>query len=131
MLSNGMYQAEKADTPANDAVFNGVESHVNSVPYADIEEISLHLLKDGDKAEESRLLDACVKDGVFYLNLQSQEGKYEPLWRSSRDIFQVLEALFDLPEDEKMKYDIDHHGEMKLNGWVSRSKANAQGKPLQ
>lgn len=116
MLSNDMYQVEKADAPIEDSGSNGVESHVNSVPFADIEEISLHLLKDGNKTEESRLLDACMKDGVFYLNLQNQEGTGGPLWRSSRDIFQVLEALFNLPEDEKMKYDIDHHGEMKLNG---------------
>lgn len=112
-----MHQKEETvKTSSEDYDLNDVGPHGNSVPHADLEEISLNLLKDGDKTEESRLLDACMRDGVFYLNLQSQEGKDEPFWRSSRDIYQVLEALFSLSDDEKMKYDIDHHGEMKLNG---------------
>lgn len=86
------------------------------MPIADIEEISLDLLNGGDEIEAARLLRACIRDGMFYLNLQEQDGADDILLRSSRDIYELLKALFDLPQDEKMRYDIDLHGDLKLNG---------------
>lgn len=86
------------------------------MPSADIEEISLDLLRGGDEGEAARLLDACIEDGVFFLNLKGKDGVGAHLLRSSRDIYQLLKTLFNLPQDEKMRYDIDLHGDLKLNG---------------
>lgn len=108
----------------------GIQS--NETPAeADIEEISLDLLSGGNKDEAARLLRACTKDGVFYLNLRGTDGVDGPLLRSSRDIYRLSKNLFRLPEAEKMRYDIDHHDKMKLNGQVKGSASsvrNAQDK---
>lgn len=81
-----------------------------------IDEISLDLLLGANDDEEARLLRACRDDGVFYLNLRGPDGVDGPLLRSSRDIYRVSKNLFHLPDAEKMRYDIDQHGQMKLNG---------------
>lgn len=86
------------------------------MPNADIDEISLDLLNRSDENEAARLLYACVKDGMFYLNLRDQDGVDGHLLRSSRDIYQLSKALFDLSQHDKMRYDIDFHCELKLNG---------------
>ncbi|GME42125.1 hypothetical protein MMC12_006235 [Neofusicoccum parvum] len=100
-------------------------------PLANIKEISLELLKNGDEAEAAKLFHACNEDGVFYLNLRNFDGTDGHLLRTSSDIYQLSKELFDLAEDEKMKYDIDlFGGDMKLNGYkpIGRNLGGIRGK---
>lgn len=86
----------------------------------EIDEISLDLLHSGDEEEADRLLEACIRDGVFYLNLRQQDDERieSPLIRYADHIFDASKSLFDLPLEKKMKYDIDRNGDLKLNGQV-------------
>ncbi|EOD50828.1 putative 2og-fe oxygenase protein [Neofusicoccum parvum UCRNP2] len=100
-------------------------------PLANIKEISLELLNNGDEAEAAKLFHACKEDGVFYLNLRNFDGTDSHLLRTSSDIYQLSKELFDLTEDEKMKYDIDlFGGDMKLNGYkpIGRNLGGIRGK---
>lgn len=85
---------------------------------AQITEVSLQQLEMGDKTETSKLLAACREDGVFYLNLRDHENHDGPLLSVSTEIFNLSKELFELPLEEKMNYDIDKAGNMKVNGYV-------------
>lgn len=99
----------------------GAPTHSPTPELAQIMEVSLQRLERGDKTETSKLLTACREDGVFYLNLQTHENHDGPLLSLSTEIFDLSKKLFELPLDEKMNYDIDTFGTMKVNGYVMPS----------
>ncbi|KAK7722954.1 hypothetical protein SLS57_004810 [Botryosphaeria dothidea] len=91
---------------------------VNDIqPVANLREISLEHLKNGDQTEAANLLAACQEDGVFYLNLKHSDGSDGELLHESASIYHLAKQLFNLPEEEKMQYDIDLFGDMKVNGY--------------
>lgn len=97
---------------------------VNDIqPVANLREISLEHLKNRDQTEAANLLAACQEDGVFYLNLKHSDGSDGELLHESASIYHLAKQLFNLPEEEKMQYDIDLFGDMKVNGYVNLNEA--------
>lgn len=86
------------------------------ISLAKIKEISLQRLQMNDMIESQNLLIACMEDGVFYLNLHDYTNQDGSLLSLSKEIFSVSQQLFDLPLEEKMSYDIDKNGIMRVNG---------------
>lgn len=86
------------------------------IPLARIKEISLQRLEMSDEIETQKLLIACMEDGVFYLNLRDHTNQDRSLLSLSKEMFSVSQELFELPLDEKMNYDIDQNGIMRVNG---------------
>jgi isopenicillin N synthase-like dioxygenase len=80
--------------------------------------MTVHLSKllDGDAAESNILLNACRSDGFFYLNIDNIDDDVFPVVDS---MFQLDRELYDLPDEEKMAYDVDKLSELKLNGYVN------------
>ena len=84
---------------------------------APMQTINLELLRSGDEAEAKRLFHACVDFGFFYLDLREMsEGKFvETIDR----MFELDEELYALPDEEKILYDVDKLGKLKINGWAA------------
>lgn len=76
--------------------------------------INPNRLQQGDKEEASRLSQAAKEHGIFYLDLQ--DWCCTEVIDTADEIFAFSKKLFSLSEEEKMKYDIDGLGKLKLNG---------------
>jgi isopenicillin N synthase-like dioxygenase len=80
------------------------------LPLADLEVISLgRLLDASDEDETQKLFDACKRFGFFYLRLDDSDTGTQ-LLQIVKQMFQLQTQLFDLPLDEKQKYDIHDQG---------------------
>ena len=114
--------------------FPGLPPFPDTVPTAPLLKISLAKLLRHDKEEEQNLWEACCDLGFFYLDLRSDgtegdtngyanehsNGKNGPttdvqidgesLLRDADQLFKVGEELFDLPVEEKQKYDFAEQG---------------------
>ena len=76
----------------------------DDVPVAPLLRISLAKLISNDTAEIARFAAACEELGFFYLDLTSPDGP-DPIISDANALFSVSQALYDLPLDEKQKYD--------------------------
>jgi isopenicillin N synthase-like dioxygenase len=74
----------------------------DDVPTAPLLRISLEKLLQRDDAELERFNRACEDLGFFYLDLT---GPGDALLRDADKLFDIGEELFDLPLEEKTKYD--------------------------
>ncbi|PSN70326.1 oxidoreductase [Corynespora cassiicola Philippines] len=84
-------------------------SFPDDVTTAPLITVCLHKLLGGDVEEHARLFDACKTLGFFYLDLSdSDEG--EELISGSNDLFDILQDFFQLPLQEKLKYDFASEG---------------------
>ena len=86
-------------------------------PIAHLQTILCDPLSNGDKHEAAKLLKAASLDGFFYLDLQG--SAFAALIDVTEDVFALSKALFGLSEEEKLRYDIDELGRLKLNGYYS------------
>lgn len=74
----------------------------DDVPTAPLLRISLSKILQRDKIELERFNRACEDLGFFYLDLT---GPGNVLLRDADKLFDIGEELFDLPLEEKAKYD--------------------------
>ncbi|KAL8960909.1 MAG: hypothetical protein Q9193_002462 [Seirophora villosa] len=84
-------------------------------PVAQLLTINIGRLEGGEEHEAAQLFKAAKEDGVFYADLQ--ESGFEEMLATVEEVFALAKALFDLSMEEKMQYDIDELGELKLNGY--------------
>jgi isopenicillin N synthase-like dioxygenase len=95
----------------------------DNVPTAPLLRISLEKLLEHDPAEEERCWKACRELGFFYLDLRtsaplgvtrndgsSASDSGEDLLRDADELFGVMQKLFDLDLEEKVKYDFKAKG---------------------
>ena len=87
-----------------------ISSHL---PTANLETISFETLRSGNKAEATKLFDACCKTGVFYLDMS---GTTPDILQAVENIYGLEDNVFHLQEEELMQYDIDKISPRKLNG---------------
>ena len=91
--------------------FPGIPPFPTSVPLAPLHRISLSKLLEHDTEEENRLWQACCDIGFFYLDLRTgnvdapDEVDTSQILRLVDNLFQLEESFFDLPLEEKIKYD--------------------------
>lgn len=85
--------------------------------------IDVQKLREDDPQEKKKLLLAAGHEGFFYLDYSTlpEVGELE---RVIEGIYNLEHELFDLPEDEKLRYDVDEQGPFKLNGWVIDTYTN-------
>ncbi|KAF2679915.1 Clavaminate synthase-like protein [Lentithecium fluviatile CBS 122367] len=84
-------------------------SFPNDVPKAPLVTISLHKLVTNDDEEKNRLFEASKLLGFFYLDMGGCEDG-ETLLRGSDEMFDLMERFYDLPLEEKRKYDFAAQG---------------------
>lgn len=89
--------------------FKGIPPFPDNVPTAPLLRISLRKLVDGDAEELDRVWKACCDLGFFYLDLrmgdEQKDINGEALLDDAYSLFKVGEGLFDLPLEEKRRYD--------------------------
>lgn len=85
-----------------------------NLPAAQLRTISSHKLQDGSMSETSKLLDAAINDGFFYLDLTdpSEEGFLNHV----DEMFTLSKAIFDHEESIKLDYDVDLLSPLKVDG---------------
>ena len=81
---------------------------------AQLHTIDIGRLYQGDTEEAARLLRAALEDGVFYLNLQ--DGRFAGMMDTINEVLALSKELFELSEEEKMKFDVDKFGKHYLDG---------------
>lgn len=86
-----------------------------SLRYAPLKTIRLGALQRGDSEEKDKLFAAAKEDGIFYLDISEDEGEYK-LVNLIWEIYGLSRSLFNLELEEKMQYDVDKIGSLKLNG---------------
>lgn len=86
--------------------------------FAPLKTVRLRDLHNGSPEEKAMLLAAAKEDGIFYLDFSEDLGEHK-LGDLIQDIYHLSQSLFDLELEEKMQYDVDKIGDLKLNGYVS------------
>jgi len=109
---------------ADDLTFPDLPPFPNDVPTAPLLRLSLRKLIDQDQQEVDRLWRACCDLGFFYLDLRGgtpskrdsfrEDGDGEingdGLLQNAEKLFHLGDEVFDLPDEEKLKYDFKDRG---------------------
>lgn len=91
---------------ASDEIYR---SFPDDVPTAPLVTINLRKLLVQDGEERERLFDASKSLGFFYLDMTGcEEG--ETLLNGAATMFQLMEKFYELPIEEKRKYDFAAEG---------------------
>lgn len=112
-----------------DSSFPDVPPFPSDVPTCPLVRISLARLLHGDEEEEDRLWRACCELGFFYIDLRAVDPDVldggavganarqvevhvdgEQLLEDADRLFEVQKGFFDLPVEEKVKYDFSGEG---------------------
>lgn len=92
----------------NELQFEDLPPFPDDVPTVPLLRLNLQQLINGDAAEEEKLWKACCELGFFYLDLRSGDG--EGLLKAADELFRLADGVFDLPVEEKQKYDLIDEG---------------------
>ena len=85
-----------------------------SLSVAQLLTIDVCRLQQGDEEEAARLFKASKEDGAFYLDFSDQRSMR--MMDTVDKIFALSKDLFDLSVKEKIEYDVDLRGALKLDG---------------
>ena len=85
-------------------------------PVAELQMVNYKRLAANDINEAEKLFRACQTDGFFYLDLYDPDDQI--VLNSVDDVYALARSLFTLDDAEKLIYDVDKLGEMKLNGYI-------------
>ncbi|KAH1286534.1 hypothetical protein KXX33_009505 [Aspergillus fumigatus] len=94
---------------------------------ASLRVINLHNLLHGIHGEAEKLVLAAKEDGIFYVDFTGHASS--PFTGLVDEIYSLSRSLFDLDIEEKMQYDVDQMGMLKLNGYkpISRNIRKLRG----
>lgn len=101
-------------------------SFPDNVPRAPLLRISLAKLLLNDTDECERCWRACCELGFFYLDLHTEDGTGEALLQDVGQLFEVMKDFFELPVEEKTKYDLADQG--SYFGYKGYGKGIVDGK---
>jgi isopenicillin N synthase-like dioxygenase len=95
----------------------------SELPLARFQVVDIEKLGEADHAEKKKLYLAAKHDGFFYLSFGSMSDldQFEEVLDG---IYALQHHLFNLPEEEKMKFDVDKQGPLKLNGYAFTVSSN-------
>ncbi|KAK8880095.1 oxidoreductase [Apiospora arundinis] len=106
-----------------DSVLQGASPNAMDIPSekrAHLRTVSLHELQAGSVREQSLLLQTCIEDGFFYLDLT--HPSFRQLLEGVDASFKVAESLFNYPSELKNLYDVDQISDLKLNGYKPKGR---------
>ncbi|RMZ71187.1 oxidoreductase 2OG-Fe(II) oxygenase family [Pyrenophora seminiperda CCB06] len=99
------------------------------IPLAALTTINFQKLRSSDAGEKQKLWEAATEAGFFYLNYENMP-EFEDLTATINDIYDLERDIFNLSDEEKMKYDVDKQGNMKISGYkpIGRNIGGLEGK---
>jgi isopenicillin N synthase-like dioxygenase len=87
---------------------------------ATLRTVSLHELQNGSVTEQALLLQTCVEDGFFYLDLT--HPSFSSLLSNIDTVFDLSKDLFNYPDEIKSLFDVDKISDLKLNGYKPKGR---------
>lgn len=99
------------------------------IPLAALTILDFQKLRSNDADEKLKLWEAATEAGFFYMNYENMP-EFEDLAAIVNSIYDLEHGLFDLSDEEKMNYDVDKQGNMKLSGYkpIGRNIGGLGGK---
>lgn len=113
--------AARSEDAPEELEFDDIPPFPLDVPTAPLLRISLKRLVEANETEVENLWQACQKTGFFYLDLRDafpedvlgeKEGQINGpgLMKDTEKLFKLGEEVFELPTEEKQKYDLKDKG---------------------
>jgi isopenicillin N synthase-like dioxygenase len=94
---------------------------IPSEKLAALRSISLYELEAGSQSEQDRLLQACIQDGFFCLDLT--HPSFSTLLDDVESVFKVSREMFDYPTEIKELFDVDRVSQgLKVNGYKPKGR---------
>ncbi|KAG6035342.1 hypothetical protein E4U41_006109 [Claviceps citrina] len=87
---------------------------------ASLRTVSLHELECGSVSEHLALLQTCIEDGFFYLDLTHPD--HVSVLDCVQDVLDMSRGLFDYPDEIKALFDVDRVSALKLNGYKPKGR---------
>ncbi|KAF3916730.1 hypothetical protein ABW20_dc0106922 [Dactylellina cionopaga] len=87
---------------------------------ADLRTVSLHKLQASSISEQNLLLQACIEDGFFCLDL-THPG-FSSLLSDVDAVFKLSKDVFNYPTDIKTLFDVDRVSDLKINGYKPKGR---------
>ena len=83
--------------------------------------VSFHGLISNDPSQVATLLEACMSDGGFYLDLRDStpEASTQAVIEMTAEILDAVMKFFDLSLETKSRWEMDKLGELQIGGYVS------------
>ncbi|KAL8792763.1 MAG: hypothetical protein Q9195_004650 [Heterodermia aff. obscurata] len=100
--------------PTRSSISQANYENDESLPIAQLLTIDVCRLERGEEEEAAKLFKASKEDGALYLDFSDQRSM--KMMEMVGQIFAVSKDIFDMSLEEKMKYDVDLRGALKLNG---------------
>ena len=100
--------------PTQEAMCHQHHVSCEALPVAELLTVDVSRLQEGDEAEAAKVFQASKEHGAFYLDFSGPKGV--KITEAVADVFALSKELFHLSTQEKMTYDIDLLGKLKLNG---------------
>jgi len=99
------------------------------IPLAALTTIDFQKLRSNDAGEKTKLWKAATEAGFFYMNYENMP-EFEDLTATVNGIYDLEREIFDLSDEEKIQYDVDKQGNMKLSGYkpIGRNVGGLGGK---
>ncbi|KAM3544505.1 hypothetical protein ARSEF1564_002617 [Beauveria bassiana] len=103
------------------------ENSIDSASRALLRTITCSELQNEVPRALGELLHAATEDGIFYLKFD--DGDKRNWGRSIEGVDRLSRDIFDLSTEEKLLFDIDSMGKLKLNGYkpIGRNKGGIDG----
>ncbi|EED14988.1 oxidoreductase, 2OG-Fe(II) oxygenase family, putative [Talaromyces stipitatus ATCC 10500] len=96
------------------------EVHIPSDKKAGLRTISLYQLQSGSASERNLLLETCMNDGFFYLDLS--HPNFASLLAFVDATFNCSKELFNYPPEIKSLFDVDKISDLKVNGYKPKGR---------
>ena len=87
---------------------------------ADLRTISLHKLQAASFSEQNLLLQACIEDGFFCLDLT--HASFSSLLSDVDAVLELSRDVFGYPPEIKTLFDVDRVSELKTNGYKPKGR---------
>ena len=101
-------------SPTQSSIGQAFHENDDSLPTTQLLTVDLWRLQQGEEEEAAKLFKASKDDGAFYLDF-SDPGSMRMMGMVD-GIFTLSKDIFDMSMEEKLRYDVDLRGDLKLNG---------------
>jgi isopenicillin N synthase-like dioxygenase len=115
-MSPAILSSDSSETPV--ISFPGV--HIPREKKAGLRTISLYQLQAGSSSERNLLLETCMSDGFFYLDLT--HPNFSSLLEAVDATFNCSKELFNYSPEIKDLFDVDKISDLKVNGYKPKGR---------